>query len=559
MRMQRGFARVAAVALCGALCAIGVRAAAPEPARGAGVVATDHPLASQAGAEVLDRGGNAFDAAVAAALAAGVVQPGASGLGGGGFAVWVDGDARGALDFREVAPAAAHRDLYKLPDGTIDRAASRAGGLAVAVPGEPRGLYRLLAQHGTLSPTQVAAPAVRLAREGFPAGAFLVGSLQRSKFTDIHALFGPNGALPAEGEVIRRPDLAKTLTLWARKKGEMINVGPGADALVAATRPQGIVTTEDLAAYTPEEREPIVFPWRGYTVISMAPPSSGGTVVAEVLRSLEDQDLAALGPDSPEYIHRVAEAFKHAYADRAVWLGDPDFVEVPVERLLSDERRDAIRSAYDPTRTHGHEFYGMPVEPPRDGGTQHISATDSEGRAVALTTTINTGFGSGVVVPGWGVILNDEMDDFASAPGVANAYGLVGAEANRIEPGKRPLSSTTPTVVLDAEGEVVLVVGASGGAYIPSSVTQVILDVLVFGMDPLQAVSRPRFHHQWLPDELEVEPGFSEEVLADLRARGHVVTVEAHYSSVQAVVRYDTAWVGASDPRHQGEAAASSR
>lgn len=559
MTTQRGFAQVAMLTVSVALCAIGVRAAGPEPVRGEGMVATDHVLASAAGAEILARGGNAFDAAVAAALAAGVVQPGASGLGGGGFAVWADGTAHGALDFREVAPAAAHRDLYRLADGTIDGTASRAGGLAVAVPGEPRGLARLLAEHGTLSPTQVAAPAVRLAREGFPAGPYLVGGLERSKFADVQALFRIDGVLPAEGEVVRRPDLAKTLIRWARTGGEVLNEGRGAEALVAATRPAGVITTADLTAYTPKERDPIVIPWRGYTVISMAPPSSGGIVLAQVLRALEDQDLAALGVDSPEYVHRVVEAFKHAYADRAAYLGDPDFVEVPVERLLSDERRDAIRASYDPARTFGPEHYGTLLVPPRDAGTQHISVADSHGRAVSLTTTINTSFGSGVVVPGYGVILNDEMDDFAAAPGVPNAFGLIGAEANRIEPGKRPLSSTTPTLVLDGDGAVVLVVGASGGAQIPSSVTQVILDVLVFGMDPLQAVSRPRFHHQWMPQHIEVEPGFPEEVVRALEERGHVVVVKPQYSSVQAVGRFGDDWLGAADPRHRGEPAGSPR
>jgi len=375
----------------------------------------------------------------------------------------------------------------------------------------------------------------------------------------VLTLFQPDGVALAEGELVRRPDLAKTITKWARTKGEVIHTGPGADAVVAATRPLGVLTTADLAAYTPKEREPIVIPWRGYTVISMAPPSSGGIVLAQVLRALEDQDLAALGPDSPEFVHRVVEAFKHAYADRAVWLGDPDFVDVPVERLLSDGRRDAIRAAFDPARTFGSDHYGMPVEPPHDAGTQHISVADSEGRAVALTTTINTSFGSGVVVPAYGVVLNDQMDDFAAAPGVPNAFGLVGAEANRIEPGKRPLSSTTPTVVLDADGLVVLVIGASGGAQIPSSVTQVLLDVLVFGMDPLEAVSRPRFHHQWMPENLEVEPGFPEATIEALKARGHVVVVQAQYSSVQVIARYDEAWAGASDPRHFGQPASSTR
>jgi gamma-glutamyltranspeptidase/glutathione hydrolase len=528
-------------------------AAAPIPERGAAMVSSDHALASDAGATVLRRGGNAADVAVAAALAAGVVQPSSSGLGGGGFAIWVDGAERKVLDFREVAPTAAHRDMYRTDDGAVHPDASRVGGRAVAVPGEARGLARFLSTHGSLPPSVVAAPAIELAGRGFPMGRFLHAALERTSHDGVRPLLGIGNQLPPPGERIRRATLAKTLRRWVSSGGGFLHEGPGAVAIVEAVAAAGgVLTEQDLAGYMPRNREPLVFGYHGYTVISMPPPSSGGVALGQMLRVLEGYDLEALGHNSSAYVHLLAETMKHAFADRARFLGDPDFVEVPVENLLSEERIREMQRAIWPGRTFGPDHYGEPVAPHRDAGTQHISVVDSEGRAVALTTTINTSFGSGVVVDALGIVLNNEMDDFAIAPGVPNVFGLVGNEANAVEPGKRPLSSMTPTVVLDPNGEVVMVLGASGGSFIISAVLQVFLDVVEFGLDPQEAVAAPRFHHQWAPDLIFLEPGFPADVHRALEARGHTITERDGFSSVQVVLVEGDHLVGGADPRKGG-------
>ncbi|MCB9662560.1 MAG: gamma-glutamyltransferase [Alphaproteobacteria bacterium] len=524
------------------------------------MVAADHAAASRCGAEILEQGGNAADAAVAAALCAGVVQPAGSGLGGGGFAVVVSDRAPGGavLDFREVAPAAATRDMYRGEHGVVDASASVDGGRAVAVPGESRGLARLLAEHGSLPARRVAAPAVRLARRGFFVEAHLAHALERPVGDEVRAELGVDGQAPAVGARLRRPALARTLSRWARTHGDDLHDGRGADLLVDhVASAGGLLTAEDLAAYAPRDRAPVVVPYRQWTVVTMPPPSSGGVALAQVLGVLaEEEDLGELGWGSAAYLHRITEAMKHAYADRARHLGDPDHVDVPVERLLSEARRDEILGAFDPARTLPPEAYGELLAPPVDGGTQHISVVDGAGRAVALTTTINTVFGSRLVPPRLGVVLNNEMDDFAAAPGVPNTWGLVGAEANAIAPGKRPLSSMSPTIVLDDQGRVVLVVGASGGSTIISGTLQVLLGVLDFGLTPEEALAAPRVHHQWLPDQLVVEPTLAPEVRDALVALGHDVVVRPGFTAVQAIVvspRREAR--GASDPRKGGRPA----
>ena len=527
--------------------------AAPPPQAGSAVVAADHVLASQAGREILARGGNAVDAAVAAALSAGVVQPAGSGLGGGGFAVGVpSGGEPFVLDFREEAPAAATRDMY-LRDGEAQPDLSRVGGLAVAVPAEPLGLAKLVQDHGLLSLAQVAGPAIRQARRGFEVGAHLGGSLSRTAFPSVQQVFSTSDGVAAVGDVVRRPDLARTLRAWSRSDGRALHEGTAAQAIVDQVRADGgLLTVEDLGGIAPVEREPEVGTFRGYTVVTMPPPSSGGIALLQLLSALEPHDLVALGHNSSGYLHVLAEAMKHVYADRAHHLGDPDFVEIPRARLRSPKRIGAIRDAFDPTRTFETSFYGDPITPPEDAGTQHISVIDRDGFGVALTTTINTSFGSGVVVPKLGLLLNNEMDDFAAAPGVPNAFGLVGTEANSIAPGKRPLSSMTPTVVLDGDGEVVLVVGASGGSTIISGTLQVLLNVLVFEMDPQEAVAAGRMHHQWLPDVLWLEPEMPRDVVEALEAKGHRTTVRPGFSAVQAVHVTDEQVVGGADPRKGG-------
>jgi gamma-glutamyltranspeptidase/glutathione hydrolase len=544
---------------------VGAMAAAPSPVRGHGVVAANHPAASQAGADVLALGGNAVDAVVAAALSAGVVQPSDSGLGGGGFALAVDGAGKSHfLDFREVAPAAATRDMYLKTDGTPDPGRSTLGGLAVAVPAESRGLAELLACCGTLSPRVVAGPAIRQASKGFEVRGHLAMLLRRAVKTDaVAGLFAIDGRPAAEGEVLARPELARTLAKWASSQGEDLAAGAGAAALAQAVKGAGgLVTPADLAAHHPKEREPLVGHYKGWTVITSPPPSSGGVILIEALQALESYDLT-FGADPPgsaldsaDYVHLVTEVMKHAYADRAHSLGDPDFVQIPLEHLLSRERTLEIRQAVVLDRTFPPSYYGSPIEVRADHGTQHISAIDAHGGAAALTTTINTAFGSQVVVPELGIPLNNEMDDFAAAPGVPNSYGLVGAESNAIAPGRHPLSSMAPTVLLDPSGKPVLSIGASGGSMIPSAVLEVILDVIEFHLDPEEAVSTPRFHHQWLPDDLVLEPGFPSDVVAALRARGHHVVVREQNSAVEAVQIDGDTVVGASDPRKDGRPAA---
>ncbi len=540
-----------------ALALVLVLAAAPPPVSGrAGLVSADHPLASQAGARMLEQGGNAVDAVVAAALSAGVVQPAGSGLGGGGFAVVVDGNERYVLDFREIAPAAAHRDMYLDGDGEVIPGASTDGGLAVGVPGEPRGLAQLHARFGELSATAVARPAIDQANRGFPIGAHLLRCLGRYPEI-VPQLLDGRGALPDQADPVRRKRLARTLGAWARSGGDALYEGPIAEDIVGAVQASGgLLTVDDLATYQPVEREPLVGSYRGYSIVTMPPPSSGGAVLLQVLGVLEAWDLDALGHNSSEHLHLLAEAFQHAYADRARLMGDPDFVEVPVERMLDPARIEEIRRSIYPSRTFARDYYGLDVGIPEDAGTHHIAVIDGDGMAVALTTTINTLFGSKVVAPKSGILLNDEMDDFVAKPGVPNAFGLVGREANAVEPGKKPLSSMTPTVVLDRDGAVVMAIGGSGGPYIISSTLQALSNVIDFGMDPEEAVAAPRMHHQWVPEVLRVDQGIPADVQANLRARGHTVEVKEFYSAVQIVRVEGDLFTGACDPRKGGKPAA---
>jgi gamma-glutamyltranspeptidase/glutathione hydrolase len=536
------------------MCGLGAVAlgAAPPPEPGAGVVASDHVLASRAGAAILASGGNAADAAVATALAAGVVQPAGSGLGGGGFAVGTGDEGVWALDFRERAPAEAHEEIFLDASGAVQAGLSRKGGLAVATPGEGRGLARILEERGTVSFSAVAAPAIRLASRGFEVRPHLAKALGMTKDQEVLDLF-PGAAV---GRKVANPSLALTLRRWAASRGEDLHTGAGARQILEATsRTGGVMSAEDLASYAVTPREPVSFTYRGYTVHTMPLPSSGGVVLQQMLRVLEGYDLGELGWGSSEYFHLLTEVMKHAYADRASQLGDPDFVSVDTARLVSTERIEEVRTKVWPMRTHPPEYYGTLVAPLADDGTQHISVIDAEGGAVALTTTINTSFGSGVVTKG-GFPLNNEMDDFAAAPGVPNAYGLVGNAANAVAAGKRPLSSMTPTLVQNEAGEVVIAVGGSGGPFIISGTLQAILGVVDFGLTPTEAVSAPRIHHQWLPNRLFVEPDIPVDVLRGLESRGHELEVRAGFSSIQMVQSDAGIRFGASDPRKGGLPAA---
>lgn len=527
-------------------------AASPPPFWSqAGMVASDHALASKSGAQILSQGGNAVDAIVAATLAAGVVQPSSSGLGGGGFAIY--GSEAGkmtALDFREVAPADAHPALFQDSEGEVVPGASTKGGLAIGVPGEGRGLARLMEASGSLSFKQVAAPAIALAEDGFVTGEFLLKAFASNP---MEGLF--QAGQPGRGARIQRPRLASTLKAWAKSRGEALYSGAIARDIVRASQATGgILTRKDLAAYQPQARAPLVGTYRGYTIVTMPPPSSGGAVLLQVLAVLESQNLTELGHNSSAHIHLLAETFQHAFADRAAAMGDPGFTPVPVEEMLAEERIAAIRSAFEPDKTKEREAYGSPFAIPKDGGTHHLSALDQDGLAVALTSTINTSFGSEVVGDQSGILLNNQMDDFVSKPGVPNTYGLIGRAANSVEAGKKPLSSMTPTVVFK-DGEVVLVVGGSGGPFIISSTLQAISNVVDFGMDARAAVSVPRVHHQWVPEKLFVDTGISKDVVEALEKRGHVVASMGFFSAVQIVQRTQEGFFAASDPRKGGEPA----
>ena len=529
--------------------------AEPVSERGLGMVSSDHLLVSLAGAEVLEQRGNAADASVAAALAAGVVQPAGSGLGGGGFALVVHPDGRArVLDFREVAPSMSTPGMFLDAQGQVDPMRSRVGGLAVAVPGEARGLAWLMKEEGALTFREVLQPARRMAWSGFQPGLRLVEAVAQTGHPDIISAFSVEGARVERSHLIKRRDLASSLARWGRTQGEDFYEGRSADRmLTTVSEAGGGLSSADLRGYAPVEREPLVGHYRGFTILTMPPPSSGGVVLLQALAVLEGHDLVALGHNSSDYVHLVVETLKHGFADRAHHMGDPDYVDVPVERLLSSDRKRAIEASFDEGKTHSPERYGALIAPPRDAGTQHISVMDQDGMAVALTTTINTSFGSGLFVEGVGVILNNEMDDFAAAPGVPNAYGLIGSEANAVAPGKRPLSSMSPTVVLDSSGRPFMVVGASGGSHIISGTLQVILSVLDFGMNPQEAVAASRFHHQWQPASLWIEPGFPQDVLEALEAKGHVLDRRHDFSSVQAVVRTEDGTLrGGADPRKGG-------
>ncbi len=525
-----------------------------------GAVAAEHRLAAEAGVEMLKAGGNAVDAAVATAFASGVVNPSSSGIGGGGFLLAftsADRKAR-AFDFRERAPEQASRDMY-VRDGRVDPELSLKGALAVAVPGEVRGLAEALKALGTLPLARVLEPAIRLAEGGFPVGVHLASVLAKSREAirarpDLAAIYlKPDGTPWAEGEKLFNRDLAKTLRAIATDGPETFYSGEIGRRIVETIRAGGgIVTTRDLISYRPVWRDPLTVTYRGHEVIGFPPPSSGGGVILEILNVLSGFPADLWRARSADALHVYAEASKLAFADRARDYGDPDFVKVPLDRLLSTEHADELRKRISLERASASS---TSTADRKKGGTSHLSVIDGAGNAAALTTTINTAFGSMVVVPGTGIVLNNQMDDFSVAPGVANVYGLIGTEANSVRAGKRPLSSMAPTIVR-RDGKVVLAAGASGGPHIISSTLETLLDVVDGGRAVDQAIGAPRVHHQWVPDILFVERGVEAAVRADLERRGHRVAEAGEIGSVQAVAISPEGVVGVADPRKGGGAAA---
>jgi gamma-glutamyltranspeptidase/glutathione hydrolase len=540
------------------------QAATPPPFRAVhAAVASDHPLASAAGAALLKGGGNAVDAACATALALGVVHPDASGIGGGGLAVIYLAASKQtvALDFRERAPAAiAPSSFFK--DGKLDPELSKRGGLAVAVPGEVRGLAEMVKRWGKLPFSRCVEGAHRLANLGFPVSWRLARSLgtlgQPGPGGDAAFLKALSTKPLSEGDTWRRPELAWTLSRVRAGGADAFYKGPVAREIVKAVADAGgVLSEQDLADYTATVRVPLETQYRGLRVSSMPPPSSGGVVLIEALGIMAavyptDADVRKEGRGSSAYLHVLAEALKHGFADRARFLGDTDFVSIDLAHLTSPAyhaelarriRRDAVLPR------DGYGTLGPPPAQHRDGGTTNLSVIDAEGNAVALTTTVNLGFGAHLLAGKTGILLNDQMDDFSLNPGVPNAFGLIGNEQNAVAPKKRPLSSMTPTIAVDGAGRVQVVVGAAGGPTIISATTEVLLDVIDWKMDAQAAVAAPRIHDQWFPDMLAVEPEIARDVVDNLTRRGHKVQEAPHIGTANVLVRTDHGIEAGAEPR----------
>jgi gamma-glutamyltranspeptidase/glutathione hydrolase len=527
-----------------------------------GMVSSQEAKATRVGVEILRRGGNAVDAAVAVGFALAVTLPKAGNLGGGGFML-VHLAARNetvAIDYRETAPAAATRDMFLGPNGEPDPAKSRDSGLSVGVPGTVAGLALALERYGSgrVTLADLIAPAERLAREGIAVEDDLADSLPSAagrlgRFPPTRAVFF-NGERPlGRGERLVQADLAETLAAIASGGPRSFYQGPTAERIAASVREAGgVMTVEDLARYTPLVRKPVRGTYRGLEVVSMPPPSSGGVHLIEILNTLEGYDLSALGNGSADAIHLMAEAMKPAYADRAAWLGDPDRVKVPVSGLVSKDYAAKLRTRIELSRARPAEevIAGDPL-PYESDQTTHFSVVDGQGNAVSNTYTLNFSYGLGLVAAGTGVLLNNEMDDFAAKAGALNAYGLVGGEANSVAPGARPLSSMTPTFLF-RDGKLVLATGSPGGSRIITTVLQVVLGVVDFGLNVAEAVAAPRIHHQWRPDALLVETGLSPDTLRLLRDKGHRIVVGSTSGSASSIVVTPEGFAGAADPRQRG-------
>lgn len=538
--------------------------ASPTPALGQqGMVVSQHRLATQIGVDILQAGGNAVDAAVGTALALGVVEAYHSGIGGGGFMlIRMQGQAPVIIDFREVAPAAATDAMY-LVDGEPNPALSKVGALACGVPGEVAGLELALRKYGTKSLAEVLQPSIQLARDGFPLSQTDCEKIyymqhKLTQFPESARIFLKDGQAPLPGDILIQDDLAATYQKLADHGGDSFYRGEIGGEIVKYLRENGgILTIEDLENYQAKELEPVYGSYRGYDIYSMPPPSSGGVHLIQMLNILENFNLTWIGQNSAQKIHLVAEAMKLAFADRSHFLGDPAFVDIPLAGLLSKNYANGLAQSIHPYLAGNIEKFGDPeaYEPKTTGNTSHLSVIDRDGNCVSLTQTVNLLFGNGMIVPGTGIVLNNQMDDFSIQPGVPNAFGLVGGNANAIAPGKRPLSSMTPVIVLKDE-QPVLIAGSPGGPRIITTVLQVILNVIDHGMDIQSAVDAPRFHHQWQPDLLFLEPEFPIETLKNLQSRGHQLSTQEHWSSAQCIwIDPVIGWFyGGTDSRLSGKA-----
>jgi gamma-glutamyltranspeptidase/glutathione hydrolase len=529
-----------------------------------GMVVSQEAAASRVGLDVLKRGGNAVDAAVAVGFALAVTLPRAGNIGGGGFMLIHRADLNKtiAIDYREAAPAATTKDVFLDPNGEADPFKSRYSGLAIGVPGTVAGLELAWRKYGSgkFSFADLVAPAIALAREGLTVDEDVADSLPlaakalRSHPSSARIYLRPDGGVPETGARIALDDLAATLETIATQGAAGFYAGPVAQKIVnAAQAAGGRMTMEDLASYRAVERQPVSGTYRGYTIVSMPPPSSGGAHIVEILNILEGYPLREQGLNSAASLHEMAEAEKLAYADRAIYLGDPDFVKIPVAGLLSKAYAEHLRSLISPERARPAADI-RPGEPQayESDQTTHFSIVDGEGDAVANTYTLNLPYGSGLVADGTGILLNDELDDFAAKPGAANAFGLMGSDANAPGPQKRPLSSMSPTLVFK-DGKLVMATGSPGGSHIITTVLQIIVNVIDHGLNVAEAENAPRAHDQLWPDELRIERGMSSDTIRLLEAMGHKVVVREAMGSANTIVRLpDGELAGASDLRQRG-------
>ncbi|AAN55003.1 gamma-glutamyltransferase [Shewanella oneidensis MR-1] len=529
-----------------------------------GMVASQEMLASRTGVEILKQGGNAIDAAVAVAFSLAVTLPRAGNIGGGGFMLvhLAKENKTIAIDYREMAPSKAKKDIFLDEKGDAVAKLSREHGLAVGVPGTVMGMSLALEKYGTMTMAQVTAPAIKMAQEGISVSPDLAVSLaglkrRMSQWPSTAAIFyKADGSDYQVNDMLKQPELAHSLQLIAQKGTKGFYEGETAAKLVEAVQKAGgIMTLEDLKHYKAVEREPVRGQYRGYEVVSMPPPSSGGVHIIEMLNVLQQFPIDKFGHNTAQTIHVMAETMKHAYADRSEYLGDPDYYNVPLKQLTDKDYAQKIASQIALNKTTpSEEIKPGNLAPYESDQTTHFSVVDRWGNAVSNTYTLNFSYGSGLVAKGTGILLNNEMDDFSAKPGSPNGYGLVGGEANSVEGNKRPLSSMSPTIVMK-DGKPFLVTGSPGGSRIITTTLQIIMNVIDHGLNIAEASNAARVHHQWLPDELRVETSLNRDTISLLEAKGHKVNVQSAMGSTQSIMVTEQGIFGASDLRHSGSEA----
>nr|WP_259395589.1 gamma-glutamyltransferase [Shewanella sp. SR43-4] len=529
-----------------------------------GMVSSQEALASKIGVDILKQGGNAVDAAVAVAYALAVTLPRAGNVGGGGFMLvhLAEQHKTIAIDYRETAPAKAHKDIFLDEQGNAVDKLSREHGLAVGVPGTVMGMELALTKYGTMSMEQVIKPAIKLAKDGILVTSDLSNSLAglKSRITQwpssAEVFYHADGSNYQVNELFKQPELAQSLSLIAEKGSKGFYQGETAEKIVSAVQNAGgVMSLTDLSNYKVIERQPVRGQYRGYEVVSMPPPSSGGIHIIEMLNVLEQFPIDKLGHNTADTLHLMAETMKYAYADRSKFLGDPDFVNVPVKQLISKEYAKSIASKISINKTTpSSEILPGELAPYESDQTTHFSVIDKWGNAVANTYTLNFSYGSGLVAKGTGILLNNEMDDFSVKPGTPNGYGLIGGEANSVQGNKRPLSSMSPTIVMK-DGKPFIVTGSPGGSRIINITLQIIMNVIDHNLNIAEATAAARIHHQWLPDFIWVEHTLNKDTISLLEAKGHKVKIQESIGSTQSIMMTEQGLFGASDPRRAGSAA----